>query len=182
MNPLSWLNPGRWALYAALAVAVIVGGAILVERYDEGQREIGRGEIRAAWDKDTKARQAQAIEQGRQAAAETLRRLNKQQEDQRAQDQLLARMRGDRDAARSERDGLQLRAAAYLGAAGCSALSGDSALECVRAAAAKVVDVLGRCSSRLVDVAAAADDARARGLKCEADYDALTLNPSGPAP
>jgi hypothetical protein len=171
-------------LLAALAVALVFGTVKGYEHWRDAVRaegdKAGAARVQALRDEDRSKAQAQRIEDDRLAAAETLRRLNKQQEDQRAQDQLLARMRGDRDAARSERDGLQLRAAAYLDASGCSALAGDSAIECVRAAAAKVVDVLGRCTSRLVDVAADADDARARGLKCEADYDALTLKPTGP--
>jgi len=188
MNFVEWLNPYRWLLAGGLLLAVFVGGGILIGRYDDGQREIGRNEIRiqlqaartelqaarTAWQEQETRRQAEGLEQARQAAKETLRRLDKQQENQRAQDALLARVRSDRDALLAERDGLRLRASAYLDAAGCSSLAGDPALECVRQAARQVVDVLGRCSSRLVDLAAAADDARARGLKCEADYDALS--------
>lgn len=173
------------ALVTALCAAVLFG---IVWAYDtwhagiraEGKAEgldRGRGEIQALWDADRARAQELQAEQARQSAAETLRRLNKQQENQRAQDALIARMRLDRDAAVAAAGGLQLRASAYLDAAGCGALSGDSAVECVRKAAAQVVDVLGRCSTRLVDLAAAADDARARGLKCEADYDALTVAP-----
>lgn len=170
------------ALVTALCAAVLFGvvwaydtwhAGIRAEGKVEGLAE-GRAEIQAKWDADRAQALRLQVDQARSNAAETLRRLDKHKENQLAQDAYLARVARDRDALRAERDGLQLRAARYLDAAGCGALAGDSALECVRAATAKVVDVLGRCSSRLVDLAAAADDARARGLKCEADYDALT--------
>lgn len=168
----------RIALVVALCAAVLFG---IVRAYEAWRDSVlqegdarGAARVQASWDDDRAKALAAQIEEGRRSAAETLRRLNKQQENQRAQETLLARMRRDRDLAVAAADGLQLRAAAYLDAAGCGALAGDSALECIRAAAAKVVDVLGRCGRRLVEVAAGADDARARGLKCEADYDALT--------
>jgi hypothetical protein len=47
-------------------------------------------------------------------------------------------------------------------------------------AAAALADALGRSAAIARRAAADADDARARGLKCEADYDALTLKPTGP--
>ena len=43
MNPLAWLNPGRWMLYAALAAALLLG----INRWNAHQREVGRDEIRA---------------------------------------------------------------------------------------------------------------------------------------
>jgi hypothetical protein len=168
-------------LLAALAIALLFGTVHGYElwrdaKVAEGDRA-GAARIQALWDKDTQRRQAAQIELDRQAAAETLRRLTVQQENQRAQDARLAQARRDAAAAHAAADGLQLRATAYLAAAGCGDRTGDSALECVRQAAAKVVDVLGRCAGRLVDLAAAADDARERGLKCEADYDTLTGRP-----
>lgn len=180
MNGLAWLNPYRWILLVAFLGAIALAGGVLVDRHNERQREIGRGEIRLQWAGDRERALRETLDQAHKNGRETLRRLEKQKENQLAQDAYLARVARDRDALRAERDGLQLRAAGYLDAAGCSALAGDPALECVRAATAKVVDVLGRCSSRLVELAAAADDARGRGLKCEADYDALTPAPGAP--
>lgn len=143
-----------------------------------GEERVAR--VQKAWDEDRARAQAQAIEDARLAAAETLRRLNKQQENERAQQALLARMERDRDDARAAADGLRLRASAYVDAAGCGALSGDSAVACIRKAADAVGVALGQCGQIARRVAAEADDARARGLLCEADYDALTLKPAPP--
>jgi hypothetical protein len=120
------------------------------------------------------------LEEARQNAAETLRRLNAQQENQRVQDAILAKNRADADRARAAADGLRLRAAAYLEAAGCGTATGDSAIACIRTAAAKVADALGQCGAIARAVAADADDARARGQLCERNYDSLTLKSSTP--
>jgi hypothetical protein len=149
-------------------------GAIEEDAYSAG-RAIGKAEVQALRDEDRARAQEAAIDQAHRAAAETLRRLEKQQENQRAQDDLVARMRLDNDRLAAAADRLQLRASAYLDAAGCGQLSGDSAVACIRQAAGQIVDVLGRCAQRHRELAAVADDARARGLKCEADYDALEL-------
>jgi predicted membrane chloride channel (bestrophin family) len=171
-------------LLAALAVALVFGTVKGYEHWRDAVRAegdtAGAARVRALWDEDRSKAQAQRIEDDRIAAAETLRRLNKQQENDRAQQALLAQVRHDRDAAVAAADGLRLRAAAYLDAAGCGHLSGDSALGCVQQAAAALADALGRSAAIAQRAAADADDARARGLKCEADYDALTLKPTGP--
>lgn len=43
---MSWLNPYRWILLAALAAAVFIGVPIIVHRYNDGLREEGRAEVR----------------------------------------------------------------------------------------------------------------------------------------
>lgn len=149
--------------------------------FAEGDRA-GAARVQILWDEDRAKSQAQAIENARHAAAETLRRLTAQQENERVQQALLAQARADADRARAAADGLRLRAASYLDAAGCGTLSGDPALTCVRAAAARLGDALGQCGEIARRAAAAADDARARGLLCEADYDALTLTPATSMP
>lgn len=65
MNPLAWLNPGRWLLYLALAGALWLGyGAWL-----EHQRETGRTEVRAQL-----ASQAQAADTRRQVITQVVER------------------------------------------------------------------------------------------------------------
>lgn len=173
------MSPAAIALLIKIAVAAAaVSAAVAGYQWWEGVQEAegekrGRAALQAEWDADTKKSQAAALEAARQAAAETLRRLNKQQENQLAQDRLLAQARRDADRAVAAADSLRLRADTYLAAAGCAG-SGDSATECIRQAAARIGDALGQCGSIARRVAADADDARARGLKCEADYDALT--------
>lgn len=65
MNPLAWLNPGRWLLYLALAGALYAG--FLSWRAHE--REVGREEVRAEF-----ARQAQAADAKREVITEVVER------------------------------------------------------------------------------------------------------------
>lgn len=173
---LTWL--------AVLAAIALVVGAIVkgYEHWRDAVRaegdKAGAARVQNQWDEDRASQQAQAIEDARQSAKETLRRMNKQQENQHVQDTLLAKVRRDAAGAAAAVGGLRLRATAYLDAAGCGTVASDSALECIRKAAGQIGDVLGRCAARHQQLAADADDARTRGLKCEADYDALTLRPA----
>lgn len=57
LNPLAWLNPGRWLLYLALAGALWAGYL----SWREHQRELGREEIRAEF-----ARQAKVADDKRE--------------------------------------------------------------------------------------------------------------------
>lgn len=170
---LKWLAV---ALLAALAVFLVVKAYETWRAgvWAEGDRA-GAARVQALWDEQDRQRAAQALDAAHRSAAETLRRLNTQQENQRAQDRLLAQVRSDAAGAAAAADGLRLRAASYLAAAGCSTRSGDSALECIRQAVAALGDALGHCGQIARRVAEDADDARARGLKCEADYDSLAL-------
>lgn len=61
----SWLNPGRWLLYIALALALWAGYQAWVGH----QRELGREEVRAEF-----ARQAQAADQKREVVTQTVER------------------------------------------------------------------------------------------------------------
>lgn len=65
MNPLAWLNPGRWLLYAALAGALWAG----YHAWAEHQRETGRAEVRAEY-----ARQAQAADAKREVITQVVER------------------------------------------------------------------------------------------------------------
>lgn len=65
MNPLAWLNPGRWMLYAALAGALWLG----YTTWREHQRELGREEMRAEF-----ARQAQAAHAKREVITQVVER------------------------------------------------------------------------------------------------------------
>ena len=65
MNPLAWLNPGRWLLYAALAGALWLG----YTTWREHQRELGREEMRAEF-----MRQAQAADAKREAVTQVVER------------------------------------------------------------------------------------------------------------
>lgn len=60
MNPLAWLNPGRWLLYGALVLALWLGYAA----WREHQRELGRAEVRLQY-----AEQARRTDAARAAVA-----------------------------------------------------------------------------------------------------------------
>ena len=82
MNPLAWLNPGRWMLYAALAAALLLG----YQHWENVQREVGRQEQKevdqAATDKiKAEARAALAAETAKvQKANDLLKTLVTQTE------------------------------------------------------------------------------------------------------
>lgn len=164
--------PGFSWIKAAIAAAALIALTTAYFGWRGQQREIGRQEVRAEWT-------AAALSESESNARETLRRLNKQQENQLAQDRKLAQARADaaRDAADADRLRQQnadvvrrWRAALRDPAAGgqCTA-AGD--------AIGVLADVLSRADRRAGVLAAYADAARAAGLKCEADYDALTDSP-----
>lgn len=173
-----------WLLIAALAAAVIGGITWAYEQWRESVFQegdaAGAARVQGLWDEDRARAQAATLEAAEAAAKETQRRLARQKENDDAQAAQLARVAADRDAARAAAGGLQLTAAAYLDAAGCGNSTGHSALECVRAATARALEVFGQCSNRVAELAAAVDDARTRGQRCEADYDALVLKPKTP--
>jgi hypothetical protein len=173
-----------WLAIAAAAVGLVAGTMWAYEQWRgsvlaEGDAR-GAARVQAGWDEERALLQLQANEDARRNAAETERRLKAQERNQRAQDVQLAKARDDAARAAAAADRLQLRAAAYLDAAGCGALAGDPALECVRKAAAAIGDALARSGAIARRAAADADEARSRGLKCEADYDALTLKATPP--
>jgi len=176
MNPLTWLNPGRWLLYLALAAA-LVAGFFAWQSHERGiGREEGRAEVQGKWDKEKIAQQEAVIAENQANAKETQRRLERQKENQDAQDKELAAARGD--AVRNSADADRLRDQnADTAKRWRDALRNTPAcIECAPAGDAIVVlaDVLARADRRAGDLAAYADTTRTAGLKCERDYDALT--------
>lgn len=156
------------AAFAAAAVSAYLWWADTI-------RDEGRAEVRAEWTAAREIQKDAAIAEAARKAAETERRLKSQQENQRAQDEALAAVRADRDrlAARAER--LQRDHAAA--ARDWSSRLADSPTGEDLAAAASAIGVctqlLGRARARAQLLAGYSDTARAHGLKCEADYDAL---------
>lgn len=112
---------------------------------------------------------AEQIQAAQAAASETARRLQAQEEVSRvaiAKAQSNARAAADARAA-AER----VRVAAQSLAASAASSDPATADQCE---ANRLTDVLGRCVSRLVGVAEAADRAVAAGEACQRSYDALT--------
>lgn len=166
---IAWLNPGRWLLVGIVIAALVVGLPLAKRFYDEGKREEGRQEIRAQWTAaNTADREARA--------REGLRRLEAQQENQRAQDAEMARLRAaaDRNAADADRVRRQSAAAARDWAARLADSPTADDLAAASEAIRVLTELLGRADRRAGILAGYADAARAAGLSCEADYDALT--------
>jgi len=159
----------RWA---AIALAVALG-ALALAAWDAAR--LKRAEKRGA-DLVRAEYTAAALREAQANAAETARRLKAQQENQRAQDAALARARAD--AARAAADADRVRAQAADAAREWSARLGDSPTAEDLAAAGAAIRVCTELRSRAVAraelLARTADAARAAGLKCEADYDALS--------
>lgn len=166
------MSAGRIAALLVLGLAVLAAGW-KVHHIGE---VAGRAEIQNKWDAERTAQLAAQVEEGRENARETLRRLTKQQENQRAQNIQIANARRDAAGAADAAERLRERTQAIAAAAGCGETS-DTAVECVRAAATRIGDALGSCTKEYRYMADYAADARTRGLKCEADYDALTPSP-----
>lgn len=136
---------------------------------------------------DDRAKVAQAAaDKERTNGIETVRRLDRQAENDAAGAAKLARAMRDRDLAVAERSGLQLQLATYLQALGGDGRPGDPAAESqcapARAAAGVLADLFRQADERAGILAEHADRARIAGLQCEADYDSLTLKPERTAP
>ena len=173
---LDWMNPMRWLMAAALLASLLAGGALLVHRYDAAQQKIGADEVHVLWSAETKKLQAAALAEATTNAKETLRRQERQQENQNAQNTQLAQARSD--AARNAAGADQLRQQQADTAHQWSAALRDSPTVAVRQAAGAAIglqaDMLGRLDSAAVGLAEYADAARAAGSKCERDYSSLT--------
>ena len=163
------LSLTRLAIYAVIAAAVVGAVTSTYLGWREGQREVGRAEIRAEWT-------AASLAESQANARETLRRVEAQQENQREQDKLLAAAR--LDAGRNLADAERLRSdnASIAGKWRAALAHSTPGSDCQAAgdAIGVLADVLGRADRRASFLASYADAARAAGLKCEADYDALT--------
>lgn len=179
MNFLDIIPGGR--LVQAVLVAAVLGAIVAgVMWFAHAQREIGREEIRAEWNAAKLAQAQVDVEASREAALESQRRVSMQQENQRAQNEELARVRAA--AARADRLAGQLRRDNETAAEQWAARLADSPtradLEAAGSAIRMCSELLGRARERARIVEAFADASRAAGLKCEWDYDALTPKPA----
>jgi chromosome segregation ATPase len=167
----------RLAVLAA-AVLLVLGIGWKIRHWDnqriDAAREAGRQEVRSAM-------QTKALEESQANARETLRRMERQQENQHALNQALAAAR--RDAARADAVAERLREQAASAARQWRDALRDSPAGgvCQAAGAAITVqaDVQRRLDQAAGELASYATAARIAGLKCERDYDALTVNPIG---
>lgn len=168
--------PYRWAALA-LAAAILAGGSYragVSREHDRGTAALAQ--LQSRWDAADAEAGRTALAETQQNARETQRRLDRQKENDDAQAAQLAR--AARDLADSRISGQRLHQqsaalrAAIRGAAGDptagpgSAPAGD-ALDLF-------ADLFSRADGRAGELAEALDRSHAAGLRCAADYDALT--------
>ncbi len=155
----------RLVLALAAVAALGVSWGRLTSYYEQRgyQRRDSEVWLAAAADAETNAR-------------ETLRRLARQQEDQRVHDAQLAAARADAARNADAADGLRQQNARLVNAWRAALADPAAGVVCPAAgdALGVLADVLSRADRRAGVLAAAADAAHAAGAQCEADYDALT--------
>lgn len=159
---------------AAIAAAII--GILLLGKYIQNTGKVaGRAEVQAKWDAERTRQQAKVIEEEKANAEETARRLKQQQENQDAQDKELAAARSDAARNRAAADGLRAQTADAARRWRDAIGNSPAGQNCPAAgdAIGVLADVFGRADRRAGVLAEYADAARAAGLKCERDYDAL---------
>lgn len=162
MNPLAWLNPVRWLLYAAFIAALVLGYEVLAERH----REQGREEIRAE-------HATQALQEAERRRTEELRRNKAHQEIVNEARKQADRARSDAATARAAAGRLQAELAAYRGRTCPNTAPGDGG-QAAAAAERVLADVQRRLDEAADRIAGFADQSRIAGLACERKYDALT--------
>ena len=174
-------RPALTAAAPYLIGAAVLAGGVFIAYEVHHQREIGRNEIRAEDAIKAKAQAEADAEQGRLNAKETFRRLEHQQENQRAQDQELARARAAAARATAAAGRLSVRVDALVAAARRAASDpatvGQRPPDDVGDPIGVLADVLRRADEAAGVMGAFAWESRLRGLKCERDYDALTVKP-----
>lgn len=165
------LTPSMLKMLAGALLVAAVGAGIAWFAHHE--REIGRAEIRAQIAREAAAEAARN-------AKETQRRLDQQEEAQRAHDEDLARAAADAAAARDVAGRLRLRVDELVAAARRGA--GNPASGGQRPATEDPIGVLAelqrRADARAGVLAEYADRARIAGQQCERAYDALTARPA----
>lgn len=164
------------AALAAAAVSALLG---MYAWRVHVEREIGRDEIRAEFNAHIAKQMAAAMVEEQANAKESFRRLARQQENQRAQDLLLAAARRDAALNAADADSMRTQQADTARRWRDALDHSPTGEQCAAAGAAITVqaDLLGRSDGTSGELASYADAARAAGLKCQADYDALTASP-----
>lgn len=156
------------AIKGVAAIALVAGAAAGLSWFVHHERDIGRAEVRAQIARE-------AADESQRNAKETQRRLDRQEEAQRAHDEELARASADAARARDAAGRLRQRVDELVAAArraGCNPTAGGQ-----RQAAEDPIGVLAelqrRADERAGILADYADRARIAGQQCERAYDSL---------
>lgn len=166
----TYLKAGAVLLLIALVLGALFGA------YHHGVT-VTDEKWQSEWnDRDTRDAEARALNEAAERTKEQAyqQSINKAAQDgQRNIDQAMA----DAAAARAAADGVQLAADSLARRLAASDASGNSctaaASQAATHAAMVLADVLKRADQRAGELAAIADQARARGLTCEHSYDSL---------
>lgn len=169
MKPL-WL---RVLPYITALVMTLAG---LLVAYGHGQ-SVKDAEWRAKWsDRDTKDAVAKSLNESSERKKEQARQqtINKViQDGQKIIDQVLADAASSRND-RSVRDAADATVGRVAASQGSSHSCTTAASQAATRAVMVLADVLKRADQRAGDLAAVADQARARGLTCEQAYGAIS--------
>ncbi len=148
-----------------LVAACLAWGAFQRHRALSAGRELQQAQAAAAAD------EARAL---RASITETERRLSAHQEIASAAQSVADRNARDAAGARAAADRVRRAAAAIAASAASVSASAPSGCPAAGADATLLAELLGRATERAVEMAAAADAARAAGIACERAYEALT--------
>lgn len=171
------MSPAYKALAVVLAAAALAGGSYragVSREHDRGSAALAR--LQSEWDAALALAQRAALAETQQNARETQRRLDRQKENDDAQAAQLARAARDLADARTAGQRLHqqsealraaIRGAASDRAAGPGSAPAGDALDLF-------ADLFGRADNRAGELAEALDRSHAAGLRCAADYNALT--------
>ncbi len=171
--PTGWL----WPSVGMVALGLVAALTVQTVRVDRALRQVA--EVRAACDRE-RAVAADTARQGEAAARAEERRIAQQHKE--SADALAIQLeaaRQDLAGAAAASDRLRERTAGHVAAAR-QAARGPGTTGGIKAAGDSLgvlADVLGRADTRAGLLAAVADQARAAGLACERDYNALRAAP-----
>lgn len=174
------LIPLPWRIGGLLVLLALVGGyhLLAVHQADAAGFRRGSAEVQGRWDAERVRLYAVAASAAAAARAEETRRSLAQAAIEEAHAKELVRLRSDAAVADAAADRLRERVAALIAAARRDSTGADPAAVSAGPAACPEADllavVLGRAVEAAGQLAAAADESRAAGAACVAEYDALT--------
>lgn len=153
MNPLAWLNPGRWLLYGGLMLAIVAGALVYKARIESAADAAGYARAQAEYTAAAlKAEQAARAREAQLNAARAAVEKTYVTEKRRAADAAAA-AQSELDLLRDTLDSIAAGRAAAADPGTAGRADGPARLE---------QELLGHCARALVDLAREADGLEAR--------------------
>lgn len=164
----------RLVVIAIAAAVAVIGALVGIKHYGDARYQAGRDEVQGRWNAQKLVDQARVIAEATTNAKETQRRLSAQKEQDDADEKEKAQLRLAAGRATAAADSMRSDLANFI-TAGRRAATSRAATEAEREAAYDATlrameELHRRTDSAAGRFAQAADDARRRGLSCEADY------------